>query len=228
MIGLIIALYEEAEKIIRQLDFQRIDGVAQYNGFLKGCHVSLHLSGPGVQRRTHIFKWLRQHRFESIINIGYAGALTSGFEAGEICKVSELNRVGEKKIPLNLKKGFGLVTTDRPVFSYDNKEELFLETNAKLVDMEAYKIAEIISEEEGGLSKLEIVKIVGDLPGDALYLRNEELFRGFFSSRSYTKKIRVILKTGLSHSWFLYNRKKKLQNILREYLEQRMGVYGKS
>ena len=211
MTGLLIALREEAELITRELSFYRIHSIGQYNGFLKGCPVSLYLCGPSIKKRGHIFKWLKQHKFKKIVNIGYAGALVSGFNIGELCRVSRLGKLDEKDILLNKKSGETMITANEPVFSYGEKEDLFLRTQAKLVDMEGYFLAQTIVEAGFSLSKFEVFKLIGDLPGDALYLHNEMRFRNFFTSKSLWQKATIIASTGLSNSWFLYRRKKFLQ-----------------
>ncbi len=223
MTGLLVALYEEAELIIRELSFHRVHSIAQYNGFVKGRPVSLHLCGPGIQKKSHIFKWLKQHKFERIVNIGYAGALVPGFSIGELCQVSRLSMLSEEDIVLNKKSGEYMVTTNEVIFSYDEKKKLFLRTQAKLVDMEGYSLARILIEAGFALSKLEVFKLIGDLAGDAPYLYKEVKFRNFFTSKRLWQTTAKVASTGLFDSWLLYRRKKFLQkklfNHILKYME---------
>ena len=231
MVGILIALYEESQRLLPELSFCRIDGVGQYNGFLRGIPVSVHLCGPGIKKRSLLFKWLRQHKFSFILNIGYAGALTPEFQLGESCKIDVLVKTKKDDIDLILEKSktkerkikerkaekqkkTRLLTTNTTVFGYDEKEDLFLRTACSLVDMEAYRIAEVLKESGFHLGRFTVIKIIGDLPGDALYLRNEKIFRNFFSSRSLLTKLKIVFNAGLNDSWFLYQRKKFLQKRL--------------
>ncbi len=220
MIGCLVALREEAELIIQELSFQRIHTVGQYNGFLEGRPLSLHLCRPGVKNRVQLLKWLKQHKFQHIINIGYAGALVTGYKLGQASLISKISKVDHKVMQLDNNKGEHLVSVNELILNSDDKEALFLKTQAKLVDMEAYSLIEIIIGIGFNISKFKVIKIIGDLPEDALYLRNEIKFRDFFSSRHLWKKCEIVASTGFSNSWFLYKRKKLLQKkILHSLLK---------
>ena len=83
MVGIICALYDESVEITRQLKFVKIEGIAQYSGTISNVQVSLFLTGPGIKKRSALVKWLRQHKFQHIINLGLAGALKKEAEVGE-------------------------------------------------------------------------------------------------------------------------------------------------
>ena len=221
MTGIIIALYEEFLPLKYELSFYRVDGVGQYNGFLAGKPVSVCLCGAGLRHRKKLSKWLEQYRFSHIVNIGFAGALSKSLKLGQECVVKTILQKQGRPLDLSVEEGELLITVDKPVFSYDEKEDIFLSEKAVLVDMEAYKIAEVISmSKKTDLSFFFVLKIVGDIPGDALYLRKEASFRPFFTRRSMFDRLKIILKTGLKNSLFLYQRKKFLQRRLYETLDQ--------
>ena len=227
MTGIIIALYEEFLPLKHSLSFRRINGVGQYNGFLFDKPVSVYLCGPNLKHRSKMLKWFEQHRFSRILNIGFAGALRPGLELGQACKIKMILQKKNNPFRICIEKGEYLITVENPVFSYDEKEDLFLSEKAGLVDMEAYKIAETISmTEHVKLPSFSVLKIVGDLYGDAFYLKKEAPFRSFFTRRRIFEKLKIILATGLQNSWFLYQRKKFLQKRLLETVQEFLRVKG--
>ena len=226
MIGLIVALYEESRALLSQLSFTRIHSVGQYIGNLQGMPVSLYLCGPGLKKRGQFFKWLKQHRFDRILNIGYAGCMKSGFQTGQACHIQLLKRIGQKNIHLNGNQGNILFTADEVIGINENqqsdhtKKYYFDQTQASLIDMESYKIAETLSEFGFDLSNFDVIKIVDDLLDDESYLNKEKRFRNFFSSKNLQHKVKIIAQTGYYSAWHIYRRKKFLQKQLHNQVIQ--------
>ena len=175
MVGIICALYDESVEIIRQLKFEKVDKVAQYSGAISNVQVSLFLTGPGIKKKSALVKWLHQHKFQHIINIGLAGALkkeTKARESGVVGEVSyylngkeyyrqkldsaakevEKHRPKQKKnkkseiVFQNSNKKWKLLTVDEPVFSVEDKEHLFYQTGCDIVDMEGAILCQILTD----------------------------------------------------------------------------------
>lgn len=213
MVGVVTALYDEAYLLIKQAVFQRIDGVGQYYLRIANVDVSIYLCRPGVQKPGRLKKWLRQHRFSQILVTGFAGALRAGFARGDVCDLTKIVTETGVKIwsTQSIENGFTIMSFSQPVFSADEKSDFYLTSGADLVDMESEKMQSILA--DSGIP-YRLFRIVGDLPGDKVYLDREQCFRNFFTEKKLYRKAVILLKTGIINSWFIYRLKKKLQKQL--------------
>ncbi|MDH5716308.1 MAG: hypothetical protein OEZ22_01570 [Spirochaetia bacterium] len=223
MVGIVAALYDEVFSVLPYLNYRRIDKISQYNGIINGCDVSLFLTKPGIQKISNFKKWLEQHNFKIIINIGFTGALTNQFKLGDCLDIKKIISLNKENLYLNSKsllkkQNYTLITVNQPVFSINDKEDYQFEYKADLADMEAYKLLNASLAKGFSLNQWYVIKIVGDLPGDEYFLKNEVLFRNFFTSRGIMKKIKIIYETGFLNSWHFYKRKRFLQKILKDFL----------
>ncbi|MDH5720140.1 MAG: hypothetical protein OEZ13_05880 [Spirochaetia bacterium] len=229
MVGIVAALYDEVYSIVHLLKYTKIEGIPQYTGKINGISVSLYLTKPGLQKISKFQKWQTQHSFRSFINAGFAGALTDNFKHGDAVIAKKVISNKTEKFYLKTEKldkifkPKTLYTTDKPVFSFEDKEDIYYLSKADIVDMEAHKILKASDDIGTKTDKWHILKIIGDLPGDETFLEKEVSFRDFFTSKSFSKKLNIIKNTGLKTSWLLYKRKKFLQETLYNSLFKLIG-----
>lgn len=221
MVGIVIALYDEALPILKRLSFVNENGIRHYRGRLARKEVAVFLCKPGVASLSKVRRFLSLYDYEYFLNIGYAGALKPGLQVGDVLVPHTFKKVGLKQNELKPiasgfeqygigEKGRGcvIVSADKPVF--DSAEKAQLALDADIVDMESYKLAKIFHEQS--VPSL-IVKIIGDSLDDS-FLESETHFRNFFSTKNPKEKFRIWLHTGVFSAFKVYSRKKKLQKIL--------------
>ncbi len=229
MIGIVAALHEEVYEVISPLSFTKTEGIYHYTGDLFGKKVSLYLCGAGLKRKNKFIRWYTQFHFDYLINIGFAGALRSGYKAGDVLVISRVKQDGNKRVYdlppiLNYYVNCDISSSKEPIFSLEDKEELYYKTNCELVDMESYPLMEILTSVKGGknkidLKKLILLKIVGDAAEDALHLKEEVLMRSFFKRKHLLQKLSILKRMKIANFWFLYKRKRSLQKALSKELE---------
>ncbi len=146
------------------------------------------LSGVGKEKvESALYPLFQRERKSTVIlNLGFAGALDPRLDWGNwvLCdKIYYLSREFSQKVPLNTelialeeaRRYFGdkkvpfqvgsLVTVDRVCAGEAIKEQLFKETEASVVDMEAYHLAKVASRKNVFFLS---VKIVSDTVGDSV------------------------------------------------------------
>ena len=217
MTAIICALYDEAFELLKTLYPAKANGIRYYIGVIKDTPVSLYLSRPGLPNREKIRRFLRLYDFHTCINIGFAGALKNNLEVGQLLKVSEVQDFCKNKIKIN-KTGVKLTSVNHPVVEVSEKNDLHLLTGSDIVDMEAYRLIELLREPEFATIEAQVLKIVGDRLSDRDYLEKEEYMRSYFKSRSIIEKLKIIFNTGVADFFILYRRKKKLQKKLKSSL----------
>ncbi len=217
MFGIVIALYDEAYELFPLLRREKIDGVSQYIGSLSGQKASLFLCKPGVRRKREFIKWMEQHPFTHIVNIGLAGALRPGFAAGDICHVHLPDQTSARQ-----KDSICIVSAGAPVFTPEEKTELYLSTQADLVDMESQIIEKTLQEKKPGLAR-SYLKIVGDIFGDEAYLASEQQMRRYFSTFGFLNRLNIIMKSGPITFFHLYRKKRFLQKRIKQALFDTLG-----
>lgn len=245
MVAVVAALYDEAYLLLKELSYDNTYGVRQYRGLYKGVQLHVYLMRPGIKGINKLIKFCQHQPFSSVVNVGFAGALTKENRIGEIKKVdyvidfSTMKKSESRfayhfnsntteyftKIPeesITAKKTI-LLTAPYPVFDSLEKEDIHLRTAADLVDMEGYKLAQIF-ETHKIRAPLTLIKITGDSFDDHSYLKQEQQFQSFFSSRSFFTRIKIIFKTGLLNSISIYKRKRLLQKqflkAVNDYLDK--------
>ena len=231
MVGIIIALYEEGYELIKHLSFTKINNIPQYIGTINNIPVSLILVSPGIFKPNKLKQWIELHSFDKIINIGLAGSLIEQLNIGNTfiinkCVTTVIDKSKKHTLITEILNTTQihipeatLYTASKPIFTSDEKYEIYVKSNAIIVDMELYKLIMIIRQTSFPISNLVSIKIVGDTFIDHTYLNNEIIFRPFFTTKSNIIKIKIIIKMGIFSFIKIYKRKRYLQKkILHELL----------
>lgn len=226
MVAIVAALFDEVSELVNRLVIDKSSQPTHYRGKIGGVEVALLLVRPGFRKKKEFRRFMMSAPFERLINIGFAGALKPSLQLAEICPISkvipqESLSAKTKGPPLLLgipgapESGFCIVEASKPVFSFDDKEELHLRSRADLVDMESAELLRQLAllKKEGLTLQPEIIKIVGDAMADEKFLEKEELMRPFFSTFGWSNQLKIALKTGPAF-FPLYFRKRKLQRTL--------------
>lgn len=227
MIGITAALYDEGYEVIRNLQYEKRSGIGAYYGEVSGKPVSFFLTRPGIKKKTKLIQWIRNHRFECIINTGFAGALRPGFQIGDILHPDVIIQSEKPGVSIHPEKSVNplvLYTSSRPVLTTDEKEYYRQKYTADLVDMEAYIFHDLIGR-SGYNRKIRFVKIIGDRFGDESLMQKEIFFRNFFSSdkrffQNARNKLKIIAETGIFASYQLYRHKRYLQKVLWQTISE--------
>lgn len=145
-----------------------------------GAAIELLITGIGEDAAEFIFSALKQKRPHLIINIGFAGALLPSLKYGDWVigrKILKLNRILEIIKPdsraIKVAANFfsyspypchqgEILTTEEPIAGTEQRRELFNETKALVVDMEAYYLAKLCSEEDIAFLSLKTVSDFAD------------------------------------------------------------------
>jgi len=172
-----------------------------------------------------------------ILNIGFCGALTSKFAPGDLCfigsvvtppqfeqkSVKQPPRFSLATPPGNQQKTpFTLATVKNPVFTTEEKNDLYFQTGAELVDMEGAILCQVMKDLNID-HPFTMIKITGDLPGEGELFIKEQKMRNFFSTRSLIKKFFIIIKSGTAF-FTLYKRKRTLQKILYQTVLEQIKI----
>ncbi len=227
MIGIVTALYDEAREIIPSLDYRKTDGIGAYYGVFAGKPVSLYLTRPGIPKKSQFVRWINSHPWESIINIGFAGAAKPWYRNGDILRITEVRDKNGTVFPLPITpeiKNTVLYTSPRTVFLDDDKEDIAARFHAHVIDMEGALFLDLIHR-AGFTNPVAIIKIVGDSMGSQNLMEKEISFRSFFSPipgrwDNFQNKIQIIWETGIINSMRLYRHKRFLQKRYASALEE--------
>lgn len=98
-----------------------------------------------------------------IVLFGAAGALTRGLTIGQVFAVDSVHYQGDS-LAINAPHGFaaaGQVTVDKPVEAVSEREALFQQTKASIVDMESYYF---VKQAREGHSAHAIIRFISDTP----------------------------------------------------------------
>lgn len=224
MLGITCALYDEAVEIIKLLHREKSGSVYHYTGTLQGIPVSLFLTGPGLKKNSaKLPGWLNELKITSLIQTGYCGALKTRYRPGDICRIGKVSTPGNSRIFEMTAKlhDHEILTVDHPVITLEDRDDLMIKSNADLVDMEAWKICNLVAKAKPGI-KMTIIKIVGDVPGEETLLKNEINMRSFFRERNMLPRLKIALKTGFPF-FELYARKRMLQKTLKAAILDSIG-----
>lgn len=220
-----VALYDEAYALLKKFSFRRQNQLSLYEGVLASQKTMICLTGPGIKKPNKITNLLQELSFSYIINIGFAGALHQGLCPGDIFFINRFYSPGKKELfasknlgqILELKKA-SLLTYHTLLRDPSERAEFYDNFGTELVDMEGYHLQYLCKKlnlEKQFLS----IKVVGDALTETNYLLWEENFRPFFRQKKIWQKIKTILKTGIHPSLYVWQRKRFLQNTLKNALE---------
>lgn len=235
MVGIAIALYDEAYELIKTLQFEKAEGFRHYKGEFCGTAISLFLTKPAIASKSALRSWLASQEFSHIVLSGFCGGLSEkqklgeGYFFGEI--KSKLPKSKTKKAkeqitsyvlsyPSDCLRLFPVASAycvQHPLFALEDKEDIFLNHAAEVVDMESFPFLE----QYYGLRKKKhpyILKFVGDEWADEKLMEKEKYFRAFFREKKSVTKLKIVLKTGVFSSILLYRRKRFLQRQLKKGL----------
>ncbi|MCB1314414.1 MAG: hypothetical protein KDK27_00590 [Leptospiraceae bacterium] len=173
---------EELLPIVRRLALRFDNSVRAYRS---SQYPDLYAAttGPGIQKRGAIRKLITETVPHAIINAGLVGILREPdhLEAGDRCRLGE---VIDSRTRIVYPGGPGrdrLVSVDKPVFAPYEKMDVATDFSARLVDMEAAPLLNLVGqlEEVSTGSVVVFCKVVGDRP-DTYYLHQyEHLVRGW-------------------------------------------------
>ena len=216
MLGITCALYDEAAGLLKLLHRQKTGSIYHYSGFLKGLPVSLFLTKPGLHKnKSNFIKWLDVMQITTLLQTGYCGALTNRYRPGDVCRISRVSGADkmQRAHEFPASEIHHLLTVDHPILTIDEREDIIYEHNADLIDMEAWHIYELLKIKFPAI-RTEVIKIVGDVPGEELLMRNEIHMRSFFKERRMKNRAKIAFKTGWPF-FELYFRKRMLQKTLK-------------
>ena len=225
MVGVVIALFDEAYEFIKHAEFQKTKDIPVYILQSLQNEIVIFLCGPGFRKKKELSTLISLYEIKTILHAGFAGSLAEDIQCGEILTiVSCVDTVNKKLYKLNVwpvdgARQIHLVTVHKPVFDAIEKNELHAAFKADAVDMETARLAGFLQNEFPQVA-LYALKLAGENDTDERYLKNEIHFRSFFSTRSLWKKTRIILKTGVLNACFIYKRKRFLQKKIYKVVLQ--------
>lgn len=158
----------------------------------------LHLlrTGVGWQSAGKSFAaYLKQHKPDTIINIGLAGCLSDECVPGQIYSVHRV--VHEKsgagiEVPHERKDKqlapVSLLTVDEAVFSNVKRNQLFHNFTTKLVDMEAFYLAEICTKNAIPFKCIKITSDNADEQAREVFMQNYKIL-----SRQLCEYVKMIV-----------------------------------
>lgn len=223
MIAVLVALYDEIAPVVRTMQFHREGPLSWYSGKIAGHDVQVFLIGPGVRHPSRLQRFLQAATYSHIVNIGFAGALRCGLKLGDGFNIDRFSRIGQNTSPhqpIQTKLVLGhLITAKTVVVTKKQKNDLLSFFEGDVVDLEGALLFETLQSLQMTQGFL-CIKLVGDVYNDLTYLNKEAKFRAFFREPSIYKKVKIILQTGVVASFYIYRRKKKLQNRLEQTLIQ--------
>jgi len=219
MLGITCALYDEAYEIIRLLKRQKSGSTYHYTGKIQDVPVTLFLTKPALKKnKKNLIEWIKINKVSVLLQTGYCGALTNRYQPGDVCQISRVMRAHENEIAVTPGETHSLITVDFPVLTLEGKEDILRNHSAELVDMESWHICHLVLLNFPGI-KMNVLKIVGDIPGEELLMNHEINMRSFFIEHCVKNKLKIILKTGWSF-FSLYRRKRLLQKTLKNAVIQ--------
>ncbi len=140
-------------------------------------------TGPGLKKRKDVRKLLEALQPEIIINGGLVGALSDGdsLQIGDKLKLGTVIKAENRIVFPGGPGRDTLVTVDAPVFEPLEKIHLNLEYEARVCDMEASRLIELV----GGMDDLKDVcrivfcKVCGDVVDSHEVYKHEDWVRGW-------------------------------------------------
>ena len=220
MIGIILALYEEAKPIIQYCKLDLADDRLCYQGEFFDHACSLFLCSPNLNKKKQqqkLIQWYHRHSFSYIINIGLAGALTPDDRLGNSYYIKDIYFQEELLTcttidPLRRFSQASLATVNTILYTKAEKENCLTKSinTPKVVDLEAGFIYKILQQQGFSTKHLLIFKIVGDRLNDHLYLEQEKLIYSLFK-KSPKEILYTLPKIGIFNFCKIYFRKTYLQ-----------------
>ena len=174
-------------------------------------------TGPGLPKPGKIKKKIGLIQPDRIVLTGLVGSLISGkWKVGDRVSIGSIVDPAGSRLYVLHSSGSSLVSVSEPVFSSMEKAKLRSLSGADVVDMESVRFFRLMQEISFPQDRLQILKVIGDLPEQEVFFHEEERLR---SARS-----RGIWKTGffLTDPLTLYRRlhlmgirKKALRGLTR-------------
>ncbi len=228
MIGIIIALYEEAYVLIHRFKLIHTALPHEYVGVIDGHSCSIFLCSVKVRNKKYLSKWYDQYTFSFIFNIGFVASLTKKLHLGTCLTVHQVYQKTDKWVcdpPPELLIGLytSLLTVPEILQSSQQKktQRNVYKNMVDSADMEAGYLCKKLYNQYGfSLSRFIIYKIVGDTLHDRKYLSKERYLRSFFSEQSFSKKIMMLRKAGWFAGMTIYLRKLYLQQCLQKQIRK--------
>lgn len=192
--GFVFALGMEAGSLVdllKNAKTTRGNGLVFHEGELGKHQVVLVETGVGQRNALKGTEaMLDVFRPRQIVSAGFAGALDPHLRKNELLQPSRILRITEE-IELNGKEAkpvVSLLTVNQIVAKVAEKQKLWQETGANLVDMESYAIAEICRERHVPFRS---IRIVLDTAEDELPREIERLSQPDFTTASFTTARKV-------------------------------------
>lgn len=176
MIAILVATRHEARYLLKRLAPAKHEGIFHYRGLLAGRPVVLFLTRPGVYSQEQVRRFLRLYPTELIIVTGACAALTSEFHLLQSVPIAAVTNPDKKWLTLS-DTGAKCVSVGHLVSDDAAKQLLRDRTGADVLDMETWVLAKILSEPEFVARRAVAIRVVGDLPGEALLLEKERRLR---------------------------------------------------
>lgn len=176
MTAIILATRNEAAQLLRQLSAVKDSGIYHHRGILAGRNAVLYICRPGVASKEQLRRFLRLHQYDRVILAGCSASLTSTLQHLQCVRVAQAITPGEKMLSL-ADTGVRSVSVRHLVTDDATKADLYAQTQADILDMETYTVAQIIAEQEFAALPFTALRIVDDLPGEENYLNKERMLR---------------------------------------------------
>lgn len=167
MILIIAALKAELVPLIQRYNALQKERVASGTIFLSE-KIHLLRTGVGMQKaRDVLTAYLQKYHPYKIINVGTAGALNPNLTMGMVTEVVNIQSEYSDIVHINplysnkqIFERANLLTVKEAVTDKQQKRKIFTEFKADIVDMEAYTLAKIASQND---IDFHCVKIISDL-----------------------------------------------------------------
>jgi nucleoside phosphorylase len=208
--GILVATRGEAEMLIRRLTRTKKEGIHHYRGQIDGRSVAVYLTRPGIYSREQLRRFLRLYTFERIVSTGAVAALTTEFQRLDIVNIAETTTTDRRIITVSA-EGRRVVTVPHLIQADAEKAHLRELTRAHVLDMETNTIAQIMAEAEFARIPFSALRVVDDLPGDALYLKKESQLRDI-TLRNPAKRLSIheIIRFGIVDYWKISWRRRQV------------------
>jgi adenosylhomocysteine nucleosidase len=173
------------EDLVTDGEVVRADGFSVRRGSLGRRSLVIALSGPGQTKAAHATDAvIAAHKPKLVISAGFGGGLSPELRRNDIVVASSVRRLDGSEIPLegtaptHWPRAFAgrLLTVDRVVRLPAEKREMGASTDALVVDMETYAVAEVCRQRAVPLLAVRVVidAMDDELPTDVERLLDQK------------------------------------------------------
>lgn len=176
MTAIILATRNEAARLLQGLSAVKDSGIFHYRGTLADRNVVLYITRPGIASKEQVRRFLRLHKYDSVILSGSCASLSAAFTHLQAVRIAQAASPGEKTFTLT-GSGVRAVSVRHLVVDDASKADLRAQTGADILDMETHTLAQLLSEAEFASLPFVAVRVIDDLAGEENYLQKERALR---------------------------------------------------